>query len=93
MKSPEELFPPSYLIDIFRRSSKMPPKGFLMELDEQLHMIDMVTSDLLEDYKVKPSFDLETSRFHTEKLQELQRLVHRLSISSRRYLKNQDFML
>ena len=64
-----------------------------MELDEQLHMIDMVTSDLLEDYKVKPSFDLEASRFHTEKLQELQRLVHRLSISSRRYLKNQDFML
>lgn len=93
LKSPEELFPPSYLIDIFRRSSKMPPKGFLMELDEQLHMIDMVTSDLLEDYKVKPSFDLETSRFHTEKLQELQRLVHRISISSRRYLKNQDFML
>ena len=64
MKSPEDLLPPSYLIDIFRRSRKMPPEVFLMELDEQLHMIDMVTSDLLEDYKVKPSFDLETSRFH-----------------------------
>lgn len=48
LKSPEELLPPQYLFEILRKSNRMIPKNIMMDFDEQLHIINMLVSDILD---------------------------------------------
>lgn len=53
LKSPEELLPAEYLLEIIKRTNRKLPRDLLMEIDEQLRMIDMIASDLLEGCDIK----------------------------------------
>ena len=96
LKSPEELLPPQYLADVFRRTNRALPKNVVQEIEEHLHIIDMIVSDVLTDSKVKTVPDNE--EFSPEriscigKLQEITACTHRISLLLRRYLRNSDFM-
>lgn len=96
LKSPEELLPPQYLFEILRKSNRMIPKNIMMDFDEQLHIINMLVSDILDDCKAKMTSDSEDiiSEFSSciSKIQEVQSRTHRLSMSFRKYLRNSDFM-
>ena len=97
LKSPEELLPPQYLYEVFRKSNRMLPKNIMMELDDQLHMINMLASDILGDCKVRTTSDSEelVPEFPSciSKIQEIQDRTRRLNVLLRKYLRNPDFML
>lgn len=97
LKSPEELLPPQYLYEIMRKSGRMFPKDIVMEIDEQLHMINMIASDILESCGMKNQLDLSTSvnEFPScvNKIQEIQERTKRLSMFIRKRLRNTDFMI
>lgn len=96
LKSPEDLLPPQYLYEVIRKSNRMLPKNIMMEIDEQLHMINMLASEMLGDCKVKIVSDSEelVSEFPSciNKIQEIQDRTRRLSMLLRKYLRNPDFM-
>lgn len=97
LKSPEELLPPQYLYEVFRKSNRMLPKNIMMEIDDQLHMINMLASDILGDCKVRTTSDSEelVPEFPSciSKIQEIQDRTRRLNVLLRKYLRNPDFML
>lgn len=97
LKSPEELLPPQYLYEIMRKSGRMFPKDIVMEIDEQLHMISMIASDILESCSMKNQLDLNTSLNEfpscVNKIQEIQERTKRLSMFIRKRLRNTDFMI
>ena len=96
LKSPEELLPPQYLYEVFRKSNRMFPKGVIMDIDEQLHVINMMASDILGDCKVTITSDSEelVSEFPScmSKIKEIQDRTLRLSMLLRKYLRNSDIM-
>lgn len=96
LKSPEELLPPQYLCEVVRKSNRMLPKNIMMEMDDQLHEIDMLASDILGDCKVKITSGSEeiVSEFQScmSKIQEIQVRTHRLNMLLRKYPRNPDFM-
>ena len=96
LKSPEELLPPQYLYEVFRRSNRMLPKNVIIDIEEQLQMINMLASDILGNCKTKISSDSEelVSEFPScvGKVQEIQDRIRRLSIMLRKYLRSSDFM-
>lgn len=96
LKSPEELLPPQYLYEVFRKSNRMFPKGVIMDIDEQLHVINMMASDILGDCKVTITSDSEelVSKFPScmSKIKEIQDRTLRLSMLLRKYLRNSDIM-
>lgn len=53
LKSPEELLPAEYLLGVLKRTNRKLPRDLLMEIDDQLHVIDMIASDLLEGCDIK----------------------------------------
>lgn len=96
LKSPEELLPPQYLYEVFRRSNRMLPKNVIIDIEEQLQMINMLASDILGNCKTKISSDSEelVSEFPScvGKVQEIQDRIRRLSMMLRKYLRSSDFM-
>lgn len=96
LKSPEELLPPQYLYEVFRKSNRMLPKNVMMEIDDQLHMINMLTSDILADCKIRTTSDSEelVPEFPScmSKIQEIQDCTRRLNVLLRKYLRNPDFI-
>lgn len=96
LKSPEELLPPQYLYEVFRRSNRMLPKNVIIDIEEQLQMINMLASDILGNCKTKITSDSEelVSEFPScvGKVQEIQDRIRRLSIMLRKYLRSSDFM-
>ena len=96
LKSPEELLPPQYLYEVFRKSNRMLPKNIMMEIDDQLHMINMLTSDILADCKIRTTSDSEelVPEFPScmSKIQEIQDCTRRLNVLLRKYLRNPDFI-
>lgn len=96
LKSPEELLPPQYLFEVFRKSNRLAPKNIMMDMDEQLQVINMLASDILGDCKVKITSDSEdvVSEFPScmNKIQEIQERTRRLSMLFRKYLRNSDFI-
>ena len=53
LKSPSELLPPDYLLEIIKRTNRQLPKDLLIEIDEQLHVIDMIANDILVESDLK----------------------------------------
>lgn len=96
LKSPEDLLPPQYLYEVLRKSNRMLPKNIIMELDEQLHMINIMASEMLGDFKVQIVSDSEelVSELPSciNKIQEIQERTRRLRIILKKYFKNPDFM-
>lgn len=96
LKSPEELLPPQYLYEVFRRSNRMLPKNVIIDIEEQLQMINMLASDILGNCKTKITSDSEelVSEFPScvGKVQEIQDRIRRLSMMLRKYLRSSDFM-
>lgn len=96
LKSPEELLPPQYLYEVFRKSNRMFPKSVIMDINEQLHVINMIASDILGDCKVTITSDSEelVSEFPScmSKIKEIQDRTLRLSMLLRKYLRNPDIM-
>lgn len=80
-----------------RKSGRMFPKDIGMEIDEQLHMISMIASDILESCSMKNQLDLNISLNEfpscVNKIQEIQERTKRLSMFIRKRLRNTDFMI
>lgn len=92
LKSPEELFPPQYLFEVFRKSNLIPHKSFIMDIVEQIHIIDRIASDISGDCKLKVNSDSEDFPSCMKKVQELQDRIQRLSMFLRRSLRNADLL-
>ncbi|WP_300561247.1 toll/interleukin-1 receptor domain-containing protein [uncultured Oscillibacter sp.] len=98
LKSPEELLPAEYLLDIFKRTNRKLPRDLLMEIDEQLRIIDMIANDLLEGCGVKNQNPTDSPVIISRapacvnKIQEIQERTKRLVALLRRNTRNIDFM-
>lgn len=98
LKSPENLLPAEYLIEVFRRANKNFPKDFIMEIDEQLHMIEMLASNALDNCAVKfkdsqdVSITIGNMPMCAGQLKEIQERVQRLSTLLRRRYRNSNFI-
>lgn len=91
LKSPEELLPAGYLLEVIRRTNRPFPKDLLMEIEEQLHMIDMIANDILEGCVVSPQIPSDEPLDKTiivspcaNKVQELQKHTKRVSMLLRK---------
>lgn len=99
LKSPENLLPAEYLIEVFRMANKNFPKDFIIEIDEQLHMIEMLASDALDKCAVKykdgqdVSITIGNMPMCAGQLKEIQERVQRLSTMVRRRYRNSSFIL
>lgn len=96
LKSPEELLPPQYLIDVMRKSNRMFPKDLLMEIDSQLQGINMAASEILEEYKMNDgSNSAEIMLDFTScisKVKEIQDRTQRIRRLLRSYMRNSEFI-
>ncbi|MCH5279809.1 MAG: hypothetical protein J1E60_08500, partial [Christensenellaceae bacterium] len=60
LKSPEELLPASYLGEAFRQFNRSEPKELLYEIDEQVHVIDMLAADVIKVCEQQENSDEST---------------------------------
>lgn len=100
LKSPENLLPAEYLIEVFKMANKNFPKDFIIEIDEQLHVIEMLASDALDKCgaKYKDTQDASISIGNmppicVSQLKEIQDRIQRLSTMVRRRFRNPNFIL
>ena len=98
LKTPEELLPAEYLLDILKRTNRKLPRDLLIEIDEQLHIIDMIANDILEECEVKTQNLMDSpaviSKFPicTSKVQEIHERIKRLVTLLRRNARNIDLI-
>jgi len=98
LKSPEELLPAEYLLEVLKRTNRKLPRDLMMEIDEQLHMIDMMANDVIEGCDVRiqnpmdPAVIMSKSPACVSKVQEIQERTRRLSMLLRKYLRNSDLL-
>lgn len=98
LKSPEELLPAEYLLEILKRANRKLPRDLFMEIEEQLHIINVIASNLLEECEGKPQDLMDSSmvisKFQTcaSKVQEIRERTNRLVVLFRRSVRNIDFM-
>lgn len=92
LKSPENLLPAEYLIEVFRMANKNFPRDFILEIDEQLHIIEMLASDALDKCSIKYK-DSQDMTMCAGQLKEIQERTQRLSTMIRRRYRNSNFIL
>lgn len=98
LKSPEELLPAEYLLDIIKRTNRKLPRDLFMEIHTELLTINMLTNNLLEECDVKSQNPLDSpiviskSLAWTNKVREIHTRIERLISILRRNGRNTDFM-
>lgn len=92
LKSPEDLLPAEYLIEVFRMANKNFPKDFMLEIDEQLRVIEMIASDAIDKCSVNYN-DNQDMPICIGQLKEIQERIQRLSTIIRRRYRNSNFIL
>lgn len=94
LKTPEELLPAQYLLEVLRKNNRTLPKSIIYELENQLHSIYVLASEILEDCKIKSTPEIEEllQEYPTciSRIQEIQNRTHRLSLQLRKYQINSD---
>lgn len=96
LKSPEELLPQQYMLEIIRKSNRVLPKEVVMEIDNKIHEIYMMASEILEECKmnIKPDSAESIPEFPAcaIKIQELQDRTQKLHLLLRKYIRTSDYM-
>lgn len=79
LKSPTDLLPPDYLMDVFQKIETIHPNGYYEEIEMLMARISMATEDILRNF----SIDEEQPKF-TQQLMELRELSQRVRMLIRR---------
>lgn len=90
LKSPEELLPPNYLSEVLKQVTRIMPREILVDIDEQLHMIDMLATKAIENCEYQKITD--DTPVCISSLREIQERIRRLSLYLRRRYRSSDFM-
>ena len=94
LKSPEELLPPQYIYDVFRKSNRMLSRNLLVDIDEQIHSINMLASEMLSACAMDLTSDANESVAESPscigKIQEIYERTRSLGRMIRAYRRNQD---
>lgn len=94
LKSPEELLPPQYIYDVFRKSNRMLSRNLLVDIDEQIHAINMLASEMLSACAMDLTSDANESVAESpsciSKIQEIYERTRSLGRMIRAYRRNPD---
>ena len=94
LKSPEELLPPQYIYDVFRKSNRMLSRNLLVDIDEQIHSINMLASEMLSACAMDLTSDANESVAESPscigKIQEIYERTRSLGRMIRAYRRNPD---
>lgn len=95
LKSPEELLPAEYLLEIVKRTNRQIPIELLIDIDEQLHVIDMIANQILVEYdgNIQNTTDISlnapiSTPTYLNRVQEIRDRVKKLSTILRRRSRN-----
>lgn len=88
LKTPDELIPPSYLFEVFRQIGSSYPKDWMMDINEQVHMILMVANDALTRCE-REGGDVTDC---VDQIKEIVKRLQRLSMELRRRAKRPEFL-
>lgn len=94
LKSPEELLPPPYIYEVFRKSNRMLSRNLLVDIDEQIHAINMLASEMLSACAMDLTSDANESVAESpsciSKIQEIYERTRSLGRMIRAYRRNPD---
>lgn len=90
LKNPTELFPPEYLMDIFRHMERGMPRDYLIEIDERIRNINMLIGQILSE-SISDDNDGHLNPFIKERLFEISEESKRTSMLVRKSLRNRIY--
>lgn len=90
LKSPEELLPANYLSTVFKQSTRTVPRDLCMEIDEQLQIIRMLATSVVEKCGSENNENDTTGCMI--QLREIEERIQQLSMFLRRRIRSSDFI-
>lgn len=90
LKNPTELFPPEYLLDVFRHAERGLPRDYLFELDDRCRHLTMKISSMLDDC-ISDEADNYFNSYNKERLMDINEEIKRVSMIVRKLSRNRMY--
>lgn len=103
LTSPEKLLPANYIYDVLRQNDVQLPKDILIDIEDQLHKINMTISDILESSIIDNPHELKSSDLadlyisqhqdYSNKILHIRSITTNIGMILRKYQRNLNYYI